>query len=569
MREGTRESRITVFCGPTMARNTRWPMVLFVVALVLYLPGIWWGLPEGTTGRSVPWGPDELGPVGAINEVYGVFAANNPTFNPQYPLFHYLTELVTVGPYYAGLWATGHISTPAPSFPYGLDHPAVEVPMLTLLARLPSIFLAAGVVVIAFLTGRVLANPTMGVIAASVVMFQYTMFYYARTSNVDMGALFWTALGLYVFAVCLIRGVTTRRWMAFGVLAALATATKDPCYAAFLPAGAVILVLHLRQTRRTEAGPAEVMRALAKALAAAVVVYLMASGLIFRPSRFEQHIEFITTGTQGIFYFRYPPTVEGYGRFLLEFMTQLVDATGVPALAAVAAGVAWWTLREPSRLLWLLPAVGVFAGVILPVRFALLRFVMIITYVGAFAAADLLSRGWLHYARGWRTLARAAVILVVGWSALRGADLTWQMMFDGRQIAAVWLGEVTRPGDRVGHVVRRQNQLPNLRNGVETLEMTPTALKELAAGTGPEFIVSMPLHDYEHVHELDFPADTYQRLMNNELGYRNAGVMQRPRLFDRRPAGFVNPPVRVFVREDIWRERGIAPLSGPAISSGR
>ena len=531
---------------------------LFLPALLLFIPGIWWGLPIGVRGQSGPWGTDELGPVGAINEVYGVFASNKPTFNPQYPLFHYLTQLVLVAPAYVIFFLTGHMSYPEPNFPHGFDHPRVELAVLTLLARFASTLLAAGVVVMAYKTGRMIRSHLMGVIAAVLVLVQYTTIYYARTSNVDMGALFWTSVGLYVFARCVRDGATPRRWMALGVAGALATASKDAAYAAFLPAGLVILALQLRQARSAGGTILDSLRAPAMAVAASALVYVVAAGWIFRPSRAVLHFTFITHGTQGLFFNRYPATLEGNLAFLREIATQFVDAMGMPMLLASLAGIIWWSRNDRRRLLWLLPAIGVLVGVILPVRFALLRFVMIPTYVMAFAAADLLAHGWSHQSSAFRLAARAATVVVILFAVVRGADLTYQMMFDGRHVAGAWLGTVTQPGDRIGHVLDRAVTLPRLPDSVTRQELPPDTLTTINAVDGPEFIVSMPLEDYEHDHELDFPDDAYRSLVNGERGYRVGAVFQTPSLFARRPATFVNPPVTVFVREDVMRGRRLA-----------
>lgn len=553
---------------PTLAgRSAAWRplLTIFLVALLLYVPGIWWGLPVGVRGQSGPWGTDELGPVGAINEVYGVFASNNPTFNPQYPLFHYLTQLVLVAPAYVLFWLTGHMSYPEPNFPHGFDHPRVELEILTLLARFVSTLMAAGVVVMAFKTGEVLRNRLVGLIAAMLVLVQYTMAYYARTSNVDMGALFWTSAGLFVFARCLRDGATPGRWMALGVAAALSTASKDASYAAFLPAGIVILMIQLRQARTAGEGLLESLRGPAVAVAVSAVVYVVAAGWIFRPSRAVLHFGFITNGTQGLFFNRYPATVDGYLAFLRELATQFVDAMGIPMLLASLAGIIWWARNDRRRLLWLFPAIGVVVGVILPVRFALLRFVMIPTYVMAFAAADLLAYGWSHQASAFRLAGRAATVVVILFSAVRGADLTYQMMFDSRHAASVWLGTVTRQGDRIGHVLDRSVTLPRLPDSVSRQELPPDVLATITGAAGPEFIVSMPLEDYERNHELDFPADAFRSLSNGERGYRVGAVFQTPSLFSRRPATFVNPPVTIFVREDVTRARQLT----QTVSEGR
>ena len=333
---------------------------LFAAALVPYGVGLWWGLPEGEAKWAQPWGTDELGPVGAVNEVYGVFAARQPVFNPQYPLFHYLVQLLFVAPCYVALWVGGHISVPAPFFPFGLDHPTVELPLLTLAARLPSLLMAAGVVVLAYRTGAALRDRRTGEWAALFVFLLFPMMYYARTSNVDMGALFWTAAGLLVFARCLTGETTPRRLMALALCAASAAASKDAVYAAFVPVGALAAWRHARQQMAAGSSPWRAVAVPARALALAVVAYSVASGLLFRPSRFLQHVQFITKGSgTAPFYFRYPVTVDGYLAFGREFAQQFVDAFGWPLLALTAAGLVGWMRRDRRLLLWTLPALSI------------------------------------------------------------------------------------------------------------------------------------------------------------------------------------------------------------------
>jgi hypothetical protein len=55
--------------------------LFFLVAVVLYLPGIWWGMPYDAPLRARPWGWDELAPLQSVTEVWGVFFAKNPSFN--------------------------------------------------------------------------------------------------------------------------------------------------------------------------------------------------------------------------------------------------------------------------------------------------------------------------------------------------------------------------------------------------------------------------------------------------------------------------------------------------------
>ncbi len=57
---------------PWLPLDRKIAVVLFLTALAMYLLGIWWGLPSGTSPMQVlPWGADELGPLGPVAELYG------------------------------------------------------------------------------------------------------------------------------------------------------------------------------------------------------------------------------------------------------------------------------------------------------------------------------------------------------------------------------------------------------------------------------------------------------------------------------------------------------------------
>ena len=538
----------------------RWTWLFFFLALLVYAPGIWWGLPKHLT-TGLPFGTDELGGTSAIKEIYAVFLSRHPVFNPQYPLFQYIVQIFFVAPYYASLWLTGHLSYPAPTYPYGLDHPTFELGVLTLLARSASWLMAAGTVAIAFRTGEALRDRRTGVLAATFVLLLYPMFYYSRTSNVDAGALFWTALGLCIYARILMDGESRKRWYGFGLCAALATATKDPSYAAFLSTGAVLVCLRVVNARRSGRDTLQAMRLPLMAAGLALVAYLVASGLVFRPRRYFRHLYFITHGSAGgVFLFRYPPTLSGYASMVTESANRMLDAMGAPMLICAVVGLVLWLTRERRLLLWVIPAVAVYFGVIFPVRFTLLRFVLIIAYVLAFCAADVVARGWEHRSEWRRAAARLAGVLVIVWGVIRGGDLTYQMLRDSRYASARWLAVMTRPGDRVGHFVPVQN-LPSLPPQASHVNLWQKKFPLGMETGGPEFIISIPLEDFEHVHERRLSEEVYQHLVDGSLGYRQAALIQTPSLFRDRPATFVNPPVRIFMREDVWKSRQGVPAS--------
>src|SRR5262245_40461227 len=94
-------------------------VMLCGLAVILYLPGIWWGLPYASApDRAAAWGSDELAPLGPVAELYNTVIARRPPYNPQYPMFGYLTQAVLVGPYVVTLWLSGRLVQAGLEFPY-------------------------------------------------------------------------------------------------------------------------------------------------------------------------------------------------------------------------------------------------------------------------------------------------------------------------------------------------------------------------------------------------------------------------------------------------------------------
>src|SRR5687767_2678347 len=120
-------------------RRHRADILLFVVAVLWFLPAVWWGLPTfGRDGRMNRWGPDELGPWGAINALRMLtddpIVQRGPQFRlgPQYPLVHYLVQGILVWPYHAFVKLADHI---------GPGRHFHSLQGLMVLHRLPSVLL--------------------------------------------------------------------------------------------------------------------------------------------------------------------------------------------------------------------------------------------------------------------------------------------------------------------------------------------------------------------------------------------------------------------------------------------
>jgi hypothetical protein len=540
--------------------------LLYLGALLLYAPGILWGLPHATApDRIFPWGSDELAPLGPLAQVYRVALHGGAAFDPRYPLLPYVIQAIFMAPYLLWLRITGGLSGFRVDYPYGLSDPVSALAGMTLAARLSSLVLMAALPLIAYHTARRLWDLRTARLAGLFVLLVYPFSYYARTSNVDGGGLFWTCVALLLVASCLRDGLTSRRAALLGVFAALSIATKDQGYAIFLALGLAVVGRHVNTMLRTGRGWGAALRPALMGLAAALAVYLPASGLIFNPAMFAAHVRFIIFhpgGGGGQSYFSTPATVAGYLHLASQFASLLVDSLGLPMALAALAGLGSAARRQPRALTLLLVILAILVGVILPTRFIRIRFLLPAAYVLALFAAAGVARLFERTtaaapgtaassgrdgARLWA--GRVVVAITLVWSLVRVADLTWQMQHDSRLELEAWLRDNAQPGDHVGYY-GAPLKLPALAKGIVS-QPGPWAEGRDSVASWPEFIVIIPQQVYEIEHEWNLADERYRELQSGRWNYEAWLALRGPSLFDKRPINWVNPPVRLFVRRDL------------------
>ncbi|MEQ1693224.1 MAG: hypothetical protein ABMA00_18175, partial [Gemmatimonas sp.] len=541
-------------------------LVVFLAATAWLLPGIWWGLPQSTTEfvRRV-WGVDELGPHGSLNAIRAMLGFEGYV-TPQYPLAHYFVQALLVWPYHLAMLLADNV---------GLPPQSDSLVVLVLLHRLPSVLMTAGTVTAAaVLIRRISGSASSSWFVAAAVASIVPLLYYARTSNVDAAALFWTTVALLPATSALRDGLTARRAMLIGLCAAAAIATKDQQYAFFAGLAIVLAASHVHRVRAgVETGAA--WKAPVLGAVVAIGAYLLLSGALILPSWFAGHIAFIREGSaaaipqhlRGLIgtYFEHPATIAGYSQVTVDTFTLVHSAVGAPIMVlALIGGVMLAKENRWMLALLLVPVLSLFAGVIVPVRFVLARFVLPVDLVCCLLAGVAIA-GALRVSR-WRTIGQFAAAGTVGWAVLRGADLTWQMHADARYEAEPWLDHNLRRGDTLAYYGAAR-KLPGMRRDIVIVPAPDQYLPDLVYGRGgppttvPPFIIVIPQLPTESAHEWNVPDSSFTALIDTAGAYRQVLAIRTRSLFPRflLSASSVNPTVRVFARRDIATSRGITP----------
>jgi 4-amino-4-deoxy-L-arabinose transferase-like glycosyltransferase len=532
-------------------------ILLFAAAVALYLPGIHWGLPQATSAERVKlWAYDDISPLPALTEVYHTFVRSAPDRWLAYPPLHHFLLGAAYAPYLGWLALTGQLSAPSPVFPYGLQDPVTAFRMLTVIARIVSILMAAGIVVAVYRAGLTLWDRKVGTLSALAVLVAYPMFYYSKTACLEIPYVFWASLALPVYARILTLGFSVKRAAVLGCFAALAVAAKDQAAGLFLLLPLALGVIHVRHWRAGRVswwGPPSAL------LGAGGILYAFGSGLVFDPERYFAHVRWITRpggmlSEEFVSWYPetlwYPETFAGTLALVGAVMQAQVKFVG-PILAAFAVvAILEAARRDPAKLWMALPAVSYIATFIIPIHWFCLRYGMPVMLIVALFAGRGLALA-LRRAK-IRPLAALLGVVALGWPAFSSLDLVRHLFTDTRLEAERWLAAHMAPGDRIA-ALHHVNALPRIGPDVQVVAApTGAAALTFLNAEKPEFLTVIP--DWTSipgtVWSKAYPEDLRQALEDYSLGYNLAATFDsgfwpsRP-LLDY-PA--VSPPVRIYRR---------------------
>jgi 4-amino-4-deoxy-L-arabinose transferase-like glycosyltransferase len=538
--------------------RTAW--LLAGIALVLYIPGLCWGLPHATSEVTIRgWDVDSIAGIGPLSELHNLLIKAQPGWYYAYPLFHYLVLGLFYAPYMAWLFLTGGLHSPTAQYPYGFTDPVQAIAALAFIGRAVSVLMATGTVVATYLAARTVWDRRTGVIAGLMMMLCGPLVYYAHAGNLDVPVLFWVSLCVLAGARIIRFGLTARRAIWFGILAAVAVATKDQAYGALVPAVLFLLVMHLADSRKLpQAGSS--WRAPIALILSGIVAYAVANGIVFRPDRFINHVKFLLNFEQtfvnvvnfgGVVR---PKTAAGYLQVLQDVTLALYQSMGpILLLAATAGSFATW---RRNRFTWFLVAMllGYLVLVIAPIRHMHYRWAMMPMLFLVFPAGRLLAMG-LEATGARRMIAVAATVIGLGWLGAWALDTRYQVWKDARNDAGAWLAEHAKPGDRVGFF-GSVGQLPRIPRDVLPVSIESDSASRELRENGVRLVLVIPDYSSQGQPGLErslyLPESTYRELQDGSLGFdRVAQFRTRPlplvgRSLDAIP--WVNPPVQIFER---------------------
>ena len=498
------------------------------LVLVLLLP-IGWGIHP-----SYCWDVDNIAPGSVLKAMAAGFGPGWHSSDGPLP---YLVTAFVWAPILVVMRLAGELGRPSGTYPWGFAHPEAAIATLVVAARLVSLLLALGV---AWLAARDLARarldrrapPAPGWLVPVLLAGSATFVYYARTSNVDMAALFWTWLA---FALVETRHGSTGRYAAAAVAAVAAVCCKEQTAPFAAVVGLAACVRAWRRPRRPRrlAGAALVA-------AAGLAAYTLIWCLPFNASGWLAHHEFLWGVTRAERPF--PATLAGLAGLGSRALELAPITLGLPVvLGLLVALVARPALRGLGLRAW--ASVLYLAGFIGPVGYVYPRFLLLLMPL----LVPVAGRG-LHAALARAGAApRAALAGAILALALAGGPaLDLLMLRDTRYAVEHWLAREV-PAGSVVEVAGNPRFQARVPRALTLLASPPDSLRARPRGPVGDVVLLSSLDAYAFRRE---PLrGGYADSLGPAGGYRLAHV-ERPgalaRLVPRLP---VAPLVEVYVRE--------------------
>jgi 4-amino-4-deoxy-L-arabinose transferase-like glycosyltransferase len=442
-------------------------VVLAIASLSLNLYGITWGLPNVDD-----WTNMSLAPLKPLSFAKHLLYGEPWLFH--YPPFHFLVLAVVYSPYVLYLLLTGGLSSPADTYPFGLADPEMSLTIFTLLARLTSVFMGTGLVLVNYLTVRRFHGATAGFVSSLLIASSYPIIHFSHNANVDVPYLFWLSLALYSF-VRLIDGAETRWYLGLALFTALAVGTKHTAYA--LAAGLIpsLLYFHYRHVVDRRPGSTLLSAFLDRRFAYASALFGVALVVIFNPvlnwEGFTAHIarhlgrsvggSWVVQTSSG--------ALRGHLDLIGRYLDYIRQSNGLPTFVLLAAGFVYCLVRYPKKsLIVALPILTYYLLYLQKFGTHHLRYILpvyiLCTWQAGKLASDLVDTKAVP-----RLVPRLALAVILAHSLLYGFTVDFLYARDPRYAAEQWIGDNIPAGAKI-LALEPGYSLPRLPTGLEVTQ---------------------------------------------------------------------------------------------------
>jgi len=474
-------------------RNGLAMIPIYIAAVMLFVAGISWGLPDYRG-----WAVDEITP-GEVQDI----------------LEHRFThEWATIyPPLHFGLLSLAYVPVYAARAVGVMDDTLETYSQLFLAGRALSVAMAICILALVYRLTRDEHGHRAALFAVVVALLVLPLTYYSKTANLDVPYLFWlTSSWLFYFRA--IRTGSLANGCLFAAAGAAAIATKDQAYGFYvLPAAHLAFnAFRRRNQATTDAFPGRrTFFAMAGVFAVALLVLF---NVPFNLAGVVEHVRLIIgPGSQP--YRMYPSSVAGYVALVRDSFWQIGSAMSWPMFGFALCGIVI-AIRDQSVLVrrLLLFAASYYLTFIAIVMYHYDRFFIGICLVLAIAAGVWLDR-FTRAGVSWRRLRLAGAGMAVLYGAARVVSLNALMLNDSRYYVERWLIPRIGPDTRIATegssiYLPRQSVLLWTR-----IDADLTALREFQ----PQFLILNA--GYRTRLSLDAgPNDYYRALANGNANYR-------------------------------------------------
>jgi hypothetical protein len=540
-----------------------WLAGILLLAAALFVWHLSWGLPNGNSS----WAADAIGPVTTLGIVHHSFSEwNSGWYFFKYPLGYPFLLFLVATPYLAWLRISGGWHSPSSKYPYGFDDPESALLMISMTGRLLSVAFALGTVAVTYAIGNRLLGRWPARIAAFGMATAYPIIYYAHTTNLDIGYLFWLLLALYA-AIVAAESQRAMPWATLGVAAAMAVSSKEQGFAFLLP----LPLIALAKRARRDGVAAVWSRGSLTMAAAAVVTALLANNVLYNPMGFVARLAFLLGRPLEPVSVRLAPVEFALWKGAKEwvYVRQLWDGVestlGTPLVCLAILGLVSVLFRHRRAALWLLvPAACQYYLSLRGLDLITLRYLLPISAVAAVLAGLAVVEGYRSApSAGWRMAVATLAVAVCGLGAARALETLWLFDTDPRYRAEEWLATRAAPGE-IYEYYQKKTYVPRFRGDVSGrfVEMEDRSVDAFVA-RNPAGVVLSSASDKSIAHRWNpdwretrdllaaVPeALRFQRaLENGELGYREAASFRQDPALLRLRITSLAPEIKIYVRD--------------------